>query len=155
MDAAASLRSVRGARTVPMDAFFVGPRQTAIGQDEVLVGITVPAMAPGSRGVYLKHAPRRSMDLAIVGVAALVTCENGVCKDVKIALGAVGPTPFRAKRAEEVIRGGRVSDDVIEEAARVASTECRPIGDHRASAEYRCDMVYVLTRRALTQVLAQ
>ena len=155
MDAAANLRSVRGTRTVPMDAFFVGPRQTAIGEDEVLVGITVPAMAPGSRGVYLKHAPRRSMDLAIVGVAALATCENGVCKDVRIALGAVGPTPFRAKRAEEVIRGGRISGDVIEEAARVASTECRPIDDHRASAEYRCDMVYVLTRRALTQVLAQ
>ena len=74
------------------------------------------------------------MDLAIVGVAAVVIAEDGICNDIRIALGAVAPTPIRARRAEDIIRGQKLSDGVIERAARTAAEECRPISDHRASA---------------------
>jgi CO/xanthine dehydrogenase FAD-binding subunit len=153
LDAKALLKSRDGERTLPLDAFFTGPRQTAMRSDEMLAAIIVPAMTKGSSSVYLKVSPRSSMDLAVVGVAAVGLKENGTCADIKIALGAVAPTPVRAKRAEEILRGKAVSASLIEEAARNAATECRPIDDHRASAEYRCDMVYALTRRALKQVL--
>ena len=152
LNASVKLKNLKGERVVPLDDFFTGPRKTVIDPDEVLVGITVPKMAPGSRGVYLKLSPRRSMDLAVVGVAALALCRDGVCKAVRIALGAVAPTPARARRAEEILLGKSLSKALIEEAALNASTECRPIDDHRGSAEYRCDMVYAMTRRALQQL---
>ena len=94
------------------------------------------------------------MDLAIVGVAAVVVAEDGICNDIRIALGAVAPTSIRARRAEDIIKGQKLSDEVIEEAARIAATECRPIDDHRASAQYRCTMVEVLTRHAIQQAIS-
>jgi carbon-monoxide dehydrogenase medium subunit len=77
-----------------------------------------------------------------------------VCRDVRIALGAVAPTPLRARSAEDLLLGKALTAGIIEEAAGAAATACMPIDDHRASAEYRCDMVYVMTRRALNHVLA-
>jgi len=79
---------------------------------------------------------------------------GGVCKDVKIALGAVAPTPLRAPVAEEMLRGKKITPELIDEASRNAINECSPIDDHRASQEYRCDMVYVMARRALTNIFA-
>jgi CO/xanthine dehydrogenase FAD-binding subunit len=121
----------------------------------MLLEITVPKPAADSRGVYLKLSPRHSMDLAIVSVAAFGTCKNGVCKDIRIALGAVSPTPIRAPMAEAVLQGKPVTPALINEAAKNAITQCSPIDDHRASQEYRCDMVYTLTKRALGQILLQ
>jgi carbon-monoxide dehydrogenase medium subunit len=117
--------------------------------------ISAPEPAPLTRQIYLKLSPRHSMDLAIVGVAAAGRCEDGVCKDVKIALGAVASTPVRAPVAEAMLRGQRVTGDLIEEAARNAVNQCSPIDDHRASREYRCDMIHVLVKRALTRILLQ
>jgi CO/xanthine dehydrogenase FAD-binding subunit len=155
LEATIKIKGPEGERTVPIDKFFTGPRTTVLKLDEILVEISVPAPAAASRGVYLKLSPRHSMDLAIVGVAVLGATENGVCKDVKIALGAVAPTPIRAPMAEEMLKGQRITSALIDEAARNAITQCSPIDDHRASQEYRCDMVYAITRRALNQVFAQ
>ena len=94
------------------------------------------------------------MDLAVVGVAAVGIVEDGVCKDVKIALGAVAPTPVRAPVAEEMLKGKKITAELIDEVSRNAINQCSPIDDHRASQEYRCDMVYVMTRRALTNIFA-
>ena len=93
------------------------------------------------------------MDLAIVGVAAWGRMKDGICQDVTIALGAVAPTPVRAPVAEAMLRDERITPELIEKAALNALTQCSPIDDHRASLEYRCDMVRVMTKRALTQVL--
>jgi CO/xanthine dehydrogenase FAD-binding subunit len=152
-DASLLLKGPRGERIVPIDQFFAGPRETVLHPDEMLLEISVPKPLPMTRAVYLKHSPRHSMDLAIVGVAAAGMCENGACTHIRVALGAVAPTPIRARKAEAIVIGQRPSSGIIEEAARAASTECSPIDDHRASAQYRCDMVYILTRRALTQIL--
>ena len=153
LNASVTIKGPKGERTVPLDRFFTGPRTTVLADDEMLLGISIPRPDTSGRGVYLKLSPRHSMDLAVVGVAAVGTMEDGVCKDVKIALGAVAPTPIRAPMAEEMLRGKKITAELIEEASRNAINQCSPIDDHRASQEYRCDMVYVMTRRALTGIL--
>jgi len=155
LDATIKISGPKKERAVPITQFFTGPRTTILMPDEIVIEISVPKPKPGSRGIYLKLSPRHSMDLAIVGVAASGISENGICKDVKIALGAVAPTPIRAPMAEEILKGQRITSNLIDEAARNAITQCSPIDDHRASQEYRCDMIYAMTRRALTQVFAQ
>jgi carbon-monoxide dehydrogenase medium subunit len=93
------------------------------------------------------------MDIAVVCGAVMVQLNNGTCQNARIALGAVGPTPLRATRAEAALRGQAVTDEVIEEASRLASEEARPIDDVRSTAEYRREMVRVLTRRGLRQAM--
>jgi carbon-monoxide dehydrogenase medium subunit len=151
LEASLKLVSQKGERIVNVEDFFTGPNETVLTDEEVLQEIHVPSLPPHSRGTYLKLTPRRSMDLAIVGVAAVVVAEDGICNDIRIALGAVAPTPIRARRAEDVVRGQKLSDDTIERAAEIAAGECHPISDHRASADYRCHMVEVLTKRAIRQ----
>lgn len=153
LDGRVRVWSPGGKRTVNLDAFFTGPRKTVLQPDEVVVAIEVPLPPKGSTGVYHKLSPRHSMDLAVVGVAVVGSKEDGTCTDVRIGLGAVAPTPLRAPVAESMLRGKKISAGLIDEAARNVITQCSPIDDHRASQEYRCDMVYVLTRRALTQIL--
>jgi len=141
--------SNRGERSISIDEFFKGPNQTALGPDEVVKEIRVPQMAGGGKGVYLKLSPRSKMDLAVVGVAAVAVMEEGKYKDVRLALGAVAPTPVRAKRAEEMLLGKGAAEKVVQKAAKMASEEARPIDDHRASAQYRKMMVEVLVKRAV------
>ena len=145
------IQGIEGKRKIALEEFFTGPGQTALKRGEIVTHLEVPVVP--RRCVYLKLATRHSMDLAIVGVAASAVLRDGRVSDIRIALGAVAPTPIRAMKAEEVLRNGFTSASLIEEAARAAAAECRPIDDHRASASYRRDMVYVLTRRALEQVL--
>ena len=153
LEADLKLTSPKGERTVNVEDFFTGPNETVLTDEEILREIHVPNLPPHSKGRYLKLTPRRSMDLAVVGVAAVVVAEDGICNDIRIALGAVAPTPIRARQAEDILRGQRLSDEVIERAARTAATECRPISDHRALAEYRCNMVEVLTKQAIRQAI--
>jgi carbon-monoxide dehydrogenase medium subunit len=154
MGAKVVLQALTGVRMVSLEKFFTGPRATVIREDEMLVHILVPKPDEETRGIYLKLSPRHSMDLAVVGVAVAGSCKDGTCTDVKIGLGAVAPTPIRATGAEEVLRGRKVFPEVIDQAARSAMDRCSPrIDSNRASPEYRRDMVYVLTRRALRQVL--
>lgn len=154
LNASVTVRGLKGERTVPLNQFFTGPRKTVLADDEMLTRISIPNADTASSGVYLKLSPRHSMDLAVVGVAAVGTMEDGVCKEVRIGLGAVAPTPIRAPLAEEMLTGRKITAALIDEAARSAINQCSPIDDHRASQEYRCDMVYVMARRALTKILA-
>jgi CO/xanthine dehydrogenase FAD-binding subunit len=146
--------SLKGSRTIEMGRFFTGPNQTVLKPDEILKEIQVPNMPERSKGVYLKLSTRSRMDLALVGVAAILSLESGSIRDARIGLGAVAPTPMRAKKAEESLVGNRISEETIEKAAKLAAEESKPISDHRASAEYRKMMVEVLVKRALHQVLS-
>jgi carbon-monoxide dehydrogenase medium subunit len=92
---------------------------------------------------------RSAIDIALVSSCAVVRADNGVCGEVGIGLGAVAPTPLRAVSAEAVLRGQPLNLALLEEAGKAAAAECRPISDVRCSAEYRKDMVDVLTRRCL------
>ncbi len=136
---------------IAVEELFLGPNKTILNDTELLAEVHVPNMPDQSSAIYLKHARRRTMDLAIVGVAVMVVSENGFCKDARIALGAVGPTPIRATGAEKVLRQQEITESLIGEAARVASEEARPISDMRASAGYRREIVRVLTKRAVRQ----
>jgi carbon-monoxide dehydrogenase medium subunit len=106
-------------------------------------------MPSDTKGVYLKHSTRGTVNPAIVGVAVIVAMDGERCKEIKLVLGAVAPTPIRAKKAEEMLRGEEINDTLIEKAAQAASDESRPITDVRASADYRKEMVKVFTRYAL------
>ena len=144
----------KGERQIGIDGFFKGPNETVLNPDELLREIRIPPMPENSHGVYIKLSPRSRMDLAVVGVAALLGVEKGVIGHIRIGLGAVSPTPMRARDAEDHLCGKKANDAVISEAARLASEESKPISDHRASAEYRKMMVEVLVKRAIHQALS-
>ena len=153
LEAKLRLMSTKGMRTVKIEDFFKGPNETVLSEGELLREIQIPPLPKDSKGTYLKLSPRRSMDLAIVGVAVVGSSEDGVCKDIRVALGAVSPTPIRVKKAEDILRGQKISDELIEKVAQVSSEETRPIDDHRASSDYRRKMVKVLVKRAIQKVL--
>jgi CO/xanthine dehydrogenase FAD-binding subunit len=148
--ARAEILGPNGSRSVPLDEFFLGPRRTVLGPADLLVGVWVPEPAARSGGHYLRHTPRKEMDIAVVGVGSWVALDDGKCADVRIALGAVAPTPIRAERAEAALRGEPLSTELIEHAASLAAEEARPITDVRGTAEFRRHLVEVLTRRTLT-----
>lgn len=153
LGARAHIVGPRGERTVPLEEFFTGPRRTVLAPDELLVDLRVPPPAPRSSGAYVKLANRPAMDVAFVGVAATIELApgGGAIQSAKIALGAVAPTPIRAPKAEELLRGRQPDPELLEAAGRAAAEASRPISDVRASAEYRREMVAVLTRRAVRE----
>lgn len=155
LSATAKLMGPTGERIVLLEDFFTGPGSTVLGRGELLTEIQVPLSPPDTGGAYLKHGIRESIDLAIVGVAAVITLEpaNGVCQEVKIVLGAVAPTPMRARKAEEVLRNKVIDEQLINKCAETAAGEARPISDVRASQEYRKEMLRVFTRHAVTEAL--
>ena len=155
LEAKAKLIGPDGERMIALEDFFTGPGQTVLKTGELLVEVQVPPMPTCSKGVYLKHSIRGSIDLAIVGVAAILTMDDGQCQDAKIVLGAVAPIPMRAAEAEKVLRGEKIGDALIEEASQAALNECCPITDVRASAEYRREIVRVFIRRALKEAIAK
>lgn len=152
LDTTVKIVGSKGERTLPLENVFKGPNQTALEHDELITEIVIPdGSFTGS--TYMKFGLRASGALAVVGVAASVQMEGGVIKDARIVLGAVSPVPLRAKEAENLLKGKQASKELFEEAGVIASGECRPISDIRASAEYRRDMVRVFTRRALLKAV--
>lgn len=155
LDAEAVIVGPKGERRVPFADFFTGVRRTVLAADEMLVEIVVPAPGPRSGGHYLRHTPRRELDIAVVGVAAQLTLANGVCSKARIALAAVAPVPLRARQAEQTLEGKPVTPEAIELAAELAVGVAKPISDQRGSADYRRHLVRVLTRRTLRTALTR
>ena len=155
LEAVAVIAGPRGERRVPFADFFTGVRRTVLGADEILVEIAVPAPGPRSGGQYLRHTPRRELDIAVVGVASQLTLSDGVCAKARIALAAVAPVPLRAREAEQALEGTPVTTEAIERAAELAVGVARPISDQRGSADYRRHLVRVLTRRTLRTALTR
>ncbi|OLB40864.1 MAG: hypothetical protein AUI04_09125 [Candidatus Rokubacteria bacterium 13_2_20CM_2_64_8] len=153
LEAEAVVAGPRGRRRVPMADFFTGVRRTVLAPDELLVELIVPAPGPRSGGQYLRHTPRRELDIAVVGVASQVTLSDGVCRKARIALAAVAPTPIRATAAERALEGQPLTAQQIARAAQLAVEAARPISDQRGSADFRRHLVGVLTRRTLTTAL--
>ncbi|HEU5316749.1 MAG TPA: xanthine dehydrogenase family protein subunit M [Chloroflexota bacterium] len=151
LEAQVEIAGQKGKRTVPITQFHTGVRRTVLEPDELLVGVTIPAPQGKSGSHYIKLKEREKMDIAFVGVASVVEMEggDGVVKNARIALGAVAPTPLRASEAEAKLKGQRLTDELLAEAGRLAALAAKPISDVRASAEYRREMVDVLTRRTL------
>ncbi len=155
LGASLTLAGKNGERTVLVEDFFAGPETSVLNPDEILRHVSIPNPPENSGGAYLKLMRRNAMDLALVGVAACLRLDKGkrVCKEARIALGAVAPTPIRALRAEEVLLNKEADEHLAMEAGKVAAEEARPITDVRASKEYRTEMVRVLTKRAVMETL--
>jgi len=153
LDAKAKVAFTDGEKTEPFNSFFQGPGKTSMGATGLLTEIEIPYPPAGSKGVYLKHAVRGAMDIAMVGVAVLLTPDAGKnsVQDVRIGLGAVAPTPVRAPKTEALLRGKPLTAALVKEAAALAASEASPIGDQRSSAENRRWIVEALTRRGLEQ----
>jgi CO/xanthine dehydrogenase FAD-binding subunit len=155
LDARLELASASGTREIPAEAFFAGPGETVLEHGEILKRIKIPQPAPGTQSVYLKFGPRKAMDIAVVNVAVSLKLNgDGSCRDARLALGSVGPTPRRAKKVEAALIG-ELTEEGIQAAAALAATETSPIDDIRGGKAYRTHLVKVLTIRAIRETIAR
>jgi carbon-monoxide dehydrogenase medium subunit len=146
-------RGTRGERSIPVAGFFTGPFETALTADEIIVEVRVPVPPARSGGAYLK-LERKVGDFATAAVAVqLALGADGSCAQAGIGLTNVGLTPIKASRAEAALRGRRPDDTTLVEAARLAAEAAQPAADLRGPAEYKTDMVRVLTARAIRKAL--
>jgi carbon-monoxide dehydrogenase medium subunit len=158
-DAQCRIVGPEGERWLPLTGVFAGPGRTVLRTAEVMAEISLPPPLANSGSLYIKHSPRGAMDIATLGVASAISLEHGgendrlVCRQARIALGAVAPTPIRAVAAENLLVGKPLTTELIHQAARAAQEAARPIGDIRGSAEHRSAMVGVLTQRTLETAL--
>ncbi len=144
-----------GTKTIGLDQFFTGPNSTVLNRNEVLSQIIIPKEIEQFKGIYLKHGPRKAMDIGIVNIAILLDADvsGGFCNQIMIALGAVAPRPIRAKKAEALLNANRLTPELIQVAAEAASDEATPITDFRASAAYRKELVKNLIIKCILSIL--
>jgi len=156
LDAQARLVGKKGERIVPLEEFFLGPGKTVL-DGEIITEIIIPSSSDQIRGVYLKNSPRRAMDIAVVGVAVagILDRDKKMFNKVRVAFGAVAPTPMRAVKTEQFLINKEISSSLIKEAAQLSTNEAKPISDVRSTDWYRREMVGVLVERALNRVLEQ
>jgi xanthine dehydrogenase FAD-binding subunit len=145
---------VRQSRTVPLAEFFTGPGRTVLKPTELLVAVVLPAPPAGFVARFHKFGTRPALDIAAVSLAIGAVRRDGVLDGVRVAFGAVAPTPIRALRTEAALAGRRLDAATIAAAAAAARDEVRPISDVRASDWYRREMIHNLTMRVLDDVAA-
>ena len=167
------IKNLKEERTLPLEEFFKGPGESTLKKGEMVKELLIPKPVPNTGSAYYKLQRRLALDLPILGVSVLlsldkdkVTCsdllctaspistilhkmeeDEIICKDVRIALGVAAPTPMRALKAEALLRGKKLSDELLEEVANIASQEAQPRDTLRGEAWYRKDMVRVLVKR--------
>lgn len=145
----------QGDRSIFLSAFFRGPGQIVLQPDEVLREICIPQPPVLSGSAYLKVARRKAMELALLGVATYVrlSTDRSLVEEVRIGLNTAAPTPIRAYKAEAVLKGAQVSEEVIHEAATTAALEASPRTSFRSTTEYRRELIRVFVRRSLLKAL--
>jgi len=153
LDADVTLIGPDGERTVPLAGFGTGPGQTVRRVDELLTRVSFAPLPDHSATAFLKAGRRRAMEISLVCVAARLTlgARGERCRDVRIALGAVGPTTLRARAAERLLEDQPLTSEALRRAGEVAAGESQPISDVRASARYRRLLVAALVPRVLAR----
>jgi len=142
-----------GERSIPVASFFTGPFTTALRADEILTEIRVPSPPPRSGGAYVK-LERKVGDFATAAVAVQLSLgADGTCDRVGIGLTNVGSTPIKATSAEAALKGKRPDEATIKRASELAAGASEPTADLRGSAEYKKDLIRVLTARALRKAV--
>ena len=137
-----------GGREVTIEEFFRGPGETVLATHELVTNVVIPDVSAGTGSAFM-NLTKTKADIAKVSVAVALTITEGVCQEIRIALGAVAPTPIRCANAEAVLIGQNIQGNLVVEAAEMAAEACSPITDIRSDADYRKDMVRVLSRRAI------
>ena len=167
------IKSLSEERTVPIEGFFTGPGETILKKGEMVTELIIPKPLPNTGSAYWKLQRRLALDLPILGVSVLLSLDKGTvscsdmlcttspissilhtmekdeltCKEIRIALGVAAPTPIRALKAENLMRGKKISDELLEEVANKASMEAQPRDSIRGEAWYRKDLIRVLVKR--------
>jgi CO/xanthine dehydrogenase FAD-binding subunit len=151
-----TLNGPKGAHQVELPGFFQGPGQTTLAAEEILVKVLVEKARPGSGSAYCKLGLRKALEISLVSAASWLSLEDDgkTIKEGRVALGAVAPTPMLSEGAAQALSGAPADEKTFEAAAAAAAADAKPINDHRGSAEYRRDMVAVLTKRCLAEALA-
>jgi carbon-monoxide dehydrogenase medium subunit len=145
--------SHRGERRIPLDDFFRGPFENALEPEEMVTRVHVPLPVDGASSIYVKHV-QRAVDRATVGIGVQLKIDAvGVCADARVGLGGAGPSPFRATRAEAVLKGETISDALLEAVAAEVSAMCDPLEDSHGPAEYKRKMAGVFVKRAIRELL--
>ena len=150
-----TLKSTNGTRTIPASEFPKGPGVSVIEPDEILTDVYYPPPLQYSQSAYYKLANRKALEISMVGVSVWLALEepNGPVADVRVALGAVGPTPILSESIKEILVGQVPDEDLLVKAAQATRSDAIPIDDHRGSAWYRTWMVETLTLRLLKLVI--
>ncbi len=150
-DAIATIEGVDGVREELVEDLYRGPGTTTMASSDIITSFFLPTPPDGFGSAHLKLGKRMSgTDIALAGVSvSVVIGANGAVDDCRIAMASLGPTPFRARAAEDALKGQQPTESAMAGAADVASSEASPIGDIRASASYRTTLARVLTLRAL------
>jgi len=152
-DAEVRVAGPGGERALSIARFFRGFYEAALEPGEIVTGVRVPPAPKRARTGYVKFTPRSAEDRPLVGVAALLVLdEAGRCREARIGLGGVAPTPIRAGRAETALQGEAMSDAAVRAAAETASQEAQPLSDLMGSADYRREMIRVWVRRLLVKL---
>lgn len=151
MEAVATLLGLGGERQIPLDDFFRGPGLTVMEPGEIMISISIPLPRPNSGASYKRISARCGVDIAPASAGVMVMLDGSTCEDIRLVLGSVAPTPLRARKTEDFMRGQKWTNSLIETAGNMAAEESMPITDCRATAEWRKKMIAVLTRRVLTE----
>ncbi len=143
------IRGPKGERGLALEDLFIGPGQTLLETGEILVEFVIPQLLPRTGAAYVKHTRREAMELPLLGVAVLLSLAEDMttCAEARIGLGVLAPTPMRAKNAEALLKGQKLSDQALKKAGKAAAEECKARDSIRGEAWYRREMVEVLVPR--------
>ena len=146
------LESSRGRRTVDIDDFWISYGVTSRLEDELAVEIRVSEPSPSTRSAF-QRLTRTHEDLAKINVAVRLEMDQSTCRDARIAMGCVGPTPMRLKRTEAILKGNRITEATLRQVAESVREEIQPIDDQRSTADYRRQVAGVILRRTIERAL--
>jgi len=157
LDASVELASMPEAKlyrhAMPLSTFFVGPGKTRKSLCELVTGVRIPLPAPGHVARFFKLGTRPALDISTISIGIAGTLKDGILSNVRVAFGAVAPTPTRAAQTEQALEGQRLDAATIDKVAAVARDEVKPIDDVRATAWYRKEMIHNITKRILSHVV--
>ncbi|HVO94265.1 MAG TPA: xanthine dehydrogenase family protein subunit M [Terriglobales bacterium] len=151
LDARLKISGPGGARSLPVEELFVDFYTTSLAEDEIITEVIIPTLPPKSGIEYIRFSSSSVVDKPSVGVAVRLTLNQETVQTARVVLGCVGPTPMRARKAEALIMGKKLTAELVVDAGAIASQECSPTGDLRGSVEYKRAIVGTLVKRAVNQ----
>jgi len=152
LDAVLELESMDEKREISLKEFFVGPRKTVLHDDEIITSIKIKDNSINKNGYFIKLGLRQAMAISLATVALILEVEKDKIADVRIAMGSIAPIPLRLIKVERFLKNKKINDELIEEAVKKVRVEVKPIGDVRASAEYRRYVSGILFKRAFKKL---